>query len=142
MEKDLGIVAIVVALWPLWAKIWNGLKAYLKGIAPKTATGFDDAVLVKMEQAEALKARIAENEFLTVHVPQIYGEIERQYKAGTLPIKGLGKMIELINSVTSIFKAKTGKDLSPEGVKQAEQLAESMNKVQKQLENPQPAPVQ
>jgi hypothetical protein len=142
MEKYLGYVAIIVALWPLWAKIWNGLKAYLKGSASKTETGFDDAVLAKMEQAEALKQRLAENEFVAVHVPQIYGELERQYKAGTLPLKGLGKMIELINSITSIFKTKTGKDLSPEGVKQAEQLAESMNKIQKQLENPQPAPAQ
>jgi len=142
MEKYLGYVAIIVALWPLWAKIWDGIKTYLKGSAGKTATTFDDAVLEKMNQAEALKARIMENEFLAESVPDIYAEIERQYLAGTLPVKGIGKMIELINSVKSIFKAKTGAELSPDGVKQAEKLAESMNKVQEKLSNPQPAPVQ
>ncbi len=142
MEKYLGYVAIIVALWPLWAKIWDGVKTYLKGSADKTATTFDDVVLEKMSQAERLKARIMENEFLSESVPEIYAEIERQYLAGTLPVKGIGKMIELINSVKSIFKAKTGAELSPEGVKQAEKLAESMNKVQEKLSNPQPAPAQ
>jgi hypothetical protein len=140
MEKYLGYVAIIVALWPLWAKIWDGVKTYLKGSAAKTATTFDDSVLEKMGQAEALKARIMENEFLTSSVPDIYSEIERQYLAGLLPVKGIGKMIELINSVKSVFKAKTGQELSPGGVAQAEKLAESMNKVQKQLSNPQSTP--
>lgn len=142
MEKYLGYVAIIVALWPLWAKIWDGVKTYLKGSVSKTATAFDDAVLEKMNQAEALKARIMENEFLAESVPSIYAEIERQYLAGTLPVKGIGKMIELINSVKSVFKAKTGAELSHEGVKQAEKLAESINKVQEKLSNPQPAPAQ
>lgn len=142
MDKYIGYVAIIVALWPLWKSLWNGLKTYLQGSAAKTATKFDDQLLEKMNEAEALKQRIIENEFLMVALPGIYAELERQYKAGTLPIKGIGKMIELINSVQSIFKAKTGKDLSPEGVAQAEKLAESMNKIEKQLSNPQPAPAQ
>lgn len=142
MEKYYGIIAIVVALWPLWKALWNGVKTYLEGSAAKTETKLDDKLLEKMNEAEALKQRLIENEFLMVALPDIYAELERQYKAGTLPLKGIGKMIELINSVKSIFKAKTGADLSPEGVKQAEQLAESLNKIEKKLSNPQPAPVQ
>ena len=136
-----GYLAVLIALWPLWAKIWSAVKTYLSGSAKNTETKLDDQILEKMNEAEKLKARVLENEFLTVAVPGIYAELERQYKAGTLPLKGLGKMIQLINSVKSIFQAKTGLELSPDGVKQAESLAESLNKVQKVLENPQPTPV-